>query len=162
MTIKVGDTLPDATFTQFGDKGITPVSLGDLAKGKKLVLFGLPGAFTGTCSARHLPSFMNTAEAFRAKGVDHIVCVSVNDPFVMNAWDKASGASGAGVQLVADGDGSFARAIGMAFSNPKIGFLDRCKRFAAYAEDGVIKVWNPEPEGGACEISAGETLLEQI
>jgi cytochrome c peroxidase len=162
MTIKPGDTLPDATFSKIGAKGPEMVSLSDLSQGKKLVLFGLPGAFTRTCSAAHLPSFIRTADALRAKGVDHIVCVSVNDPFVMKAWDDASGAAEAGIELLADGDAAFTKAIGMAFSAPQIGFIDRSKRYSAYIENGVVKVLNPEPEGGGCEISAGETLLEQI
>jgi len=160
--MKIGDHLPEATFSRIGEMGPEMVSLASLSKGKKLVLFGLPGAFTRTCTAAHLPSFIRTADAFREKGVDHIVCLSVNDPFVMKAWDKDMGAAEAGVELLADGDASFTKAIGMDFSAPKVGFIDRSKRYSAYIEDGVVTIFNPEPPEGGCDISAGETLLEQI
>jgi peroxiredoxin len=160
--ITVGDTLPEATLTRVGEKGPEPVKVSDLTTGKKLAVFGLPGAFTRTCSAAHLPSFIRTAEQFRAKGVDHIVCVSVNDPFVMKAWDDQHGAAAAGVELLADGMAELTKAMGLEFSAPAIGFVDRCKRFSAYVEDGVVKSLNLETEAGACDLTAGETLLEQI
>jgi len=162
MVLSVGDTLPQASFSRFTGTGLEAVSLKDLANDQKLVIFGLPGAFTRTCSATHLPSFIRTADAFRAKGVDHIVCVSVNDPFVMKAWDDASGASDAGVELLADGDSSFTKAIGLEFTVAPTGFINRCKRFSAYVENGVVKILNLETTSGECDISAGQTLLDQI
>ncbi len=162
MTIAVGDTLPDGTLVRIGENGPETVSLADLSAGKKLVLFGLPGAFTRTCSSAHLPGFVRNADAFRAKGVDHIVCMSVNDPFVMQAWDDVQGAAKAGVELLADGDSSVTKALDLAFSAPALGFIDRCKRFSAYIEDGTIKVLNFETEAGTCDLTAAESLLAQI
>jgi len=162
MTIDVGTKLPESNLGRFGAKGPEVVTLSSLTKGKKTVIFGLPGAFTRTCSATHLPSFMRTADAFRAKGVDHIVCFAVNDIFVMKAWDDASGAAKAGVELVADTDASLTKALGLDFSAPALGFIDRCKRFSAYVEDGTVKVLHIETDAGVCELTAGETLLADI
>ncbi len=162
MAISVGDRFPDASFCYLNDDGLETVTLESLSKGRKLVLFGLPGAFTRTCSATHLPSFIRTAAQFRQKGVDHIVCVSVNDPFVMKAWAVSSGATDAGIMMLADADASFTKAAGLEFSTPQLGFIDRCKRFSAYVEDGEIRVLNFETQAGVCDISSGETLLEQI
>ena len=148
--------------SRVGEAGVEFVPLADLTKGKKVALFGLPGAFTRTCSAAHLPSFIRTADQLRAKGVDHILCISVNDPFVMRAWDKDQGASDAGVELLADGDASLTKAMGLAFSAPNVGFIDRCLRFSAYVEDGVVKSLNLETERGVCNFTAGETMLEQL
>ena len=162
MTIEIGAELPSGTFMKLGENGPEPVDVAALTKGRKVVLFGLPGAFTGTCSSAHLPSFMRTAEDFRAKGVDEIVCMSVNDPFVMAAWDKDTGASKAGVSMLSDPTGELAQAMGLAFSAPPIGFVNRSKRFSALIEDGVVKKLNVEENPGVCELSAGETLLEAI
>jgi len=162
MTIATGDRMPEGTLVRMTGDGPETVQLADLHAGKKLVLFGLPGAFTRTCSAAHLPGFIRNAEAFRAKGVDHIVCMSVNDPFVMQAWDDAQGAAAAGVELFTDGDSSVTKALGLAFSAPALGFIDRCKRFSAYIEDGTVKVLNFETESGTCDLTAAETLLAQI
>ncbi len=162
MTISVGDKLPDATLGFIGETGPETVSLSSLSAGQSLVIFGLPGAFTRTCSATHLPSFIRSSEAFRTKGVDHIVCLSVNDPFVMKAWDEATGASIAGIKMLADGDSTFTRAAGLEFSAPALGFINRCKRFSAHVEDGRIKVLNFETQAGVCDLTAGETLLAQI
>ena len=162
MTIEVGTRLPEASLGRVGEKGPEAVSLTSLTKGKKTVIFGLPGAFTRTCSATHLPSFIRTAEAFRAKGVDHIVCFSVNDIFVMKLWDEQNKATEAGVELYADGDASLTKALGLEFSTPAIGFIDRCRRFSAYVEDGEVKVLHFETKAGVCDMTAGETLLADI
>lgn len=162
MTIKIGDTLPGATLAQMGNNGPEPVDLGAKLKGRKVVLFGLPGAYTGTCSTAHVPSFIRTIEAFKAKGVDEVICVSVNDAFVMKAWADATGAAKAGITMLGDPASEFSKAIGMTFTVPAVGFFDRSKRYSLYAEDGVVKQLNPEPAGGGCEISAGEYLLSQI
>jgi len=162
MAISVGDRLPDAVLTVFGADGVNEVSMAERLKGRKVVVFGLPGAFTRTCTAAHLPSFMRTKPGFDAKGVDEIICVAVNDPFVMKAWGEATGAAEAGITLLADQAAEFSKAIDMVFSNPKLGLFDRSKRYALYAEDGVLKVMNHGQETGACEISGGETLLGMI
>ncbi|WP_435230252.1 peroxiredoxin [Pseudopelagicola sp. nBUS_20] len=162
MTIAIGDTLPKGTFSTLDDNGPETIDATSIFKGRKVVLFGLPGAFTGQCSTSHVPSFMRTADAFREKGIDEIVCLSVNDPFVMSAWDKATGAGEKGVTMLADPAGDFTQAIGMAFTAPAVGFINRSKRYSALIEDGVVKLLNLEENAGGCSISEGETLLEQI
>ncbi len=162
MTITTGDTLPDATVLVMGADGPETVQMADKLKGRKVVIFGLPGAYTGTCSTAHVPSFMRTKDEFVAKGVDEVICLAVNDPFVMDAWGKATGATDAGITMLGDAESSFTKAIGMNFSAGPVGFVDRSKRYSLYAEDGVVKVLNAEDSPGTCEISAGETLLGQI
>ncbi len=162
MAIAVGDRLPEATFVRMGAEGPEQVKLSELAKGRKVVLFGLPGAFTGTCTSAHVPSFIRTKGQFDAKGVDEIVCVSVNDPFVMKAWGESTGAASAGITMLADVGGDYAKAVGMNFSNPAVGFFDRSKRYALYAEDGVVKVFHAEESPGVCDLSGGESMLEAI
>ena len=162
MAISVGARLPEAVLLAMGAEGPGQVELGPKLKGRKVVIFGLPGAFTGTCTSAHVPSFIRTKAGFDAKGVDEIICVAVNDPFVMKAWAEATGAAAAGITMLGDGDSSFTKAIGMEFDAPAIGFHARSRRYALYAEDGVVKVLNLEESPGACEISAGETLLAQI
>jgi len=162
MEIQVGQKIPDVTLVQMGPEGPVEVPIADKLAGRKVVIFGLPGAFTPTCSAAHLPSFIRTKAAFDEKGVDEIICISVNDAHVMKVWGETSGATEAGITMLADVASEFTKAIGMEFSNPIVGFFDRCRRFSAYVEDGVVKVMNIEVARGACELSAGETLLEQI
>ncbi|MER5170954.1 peroxiredoxin [Thioclava sp. GXIMD2076] len=162
MTISEGDVLPGATLLTVGAEGPTTVSLGDKMKGRKVVIFGLPGAFTGTCTTAHVPSFMRTRDAFAEKGVDEVICITVNDPFVVDAWSKATGAGEAGLTMLADAESAFTSAIGMNFSAPAIGFKDRSARYAMYVEDGVVKVLHKEENAGTCEISGGEALLAAI
>lgn len=162
MTISVGDTLPDATLIRLGASGPEAVSLGDLTKGRKVVIFAVPGAYTPTCSSAHVPSFIRTKAGFDAKGVDEIVCVSVNDPFVMKAWGEATGATAAGIGMLADADGSFTKAVGLDFTAPPAGLFGRSKRYALYAENGVVKTLHQEESPGICEISGGESLLAAI
>lgn len=161
MTIAVGATLPEADLLIFDDAPGT-VSLSSLVKGRKVVIFGLPGAFTRTCDAAHVPSFLRTKDAFAAKGVDEIICISVNDPFVMAAWGKSTGAADAGIRMLADADGGLTRAMGLDFDAPPVGLHGRCKRFALLAEDGVVKVLHLEENPGVCETSGGEALLDAI
>lgn len=161
MTISVGAKLPEATLLVSGAEGPMPVVLGEKLKGRKVIIFGLPGAYTGTCSTAHVPSFIRTAKNFAEKGVDEIICVSVNDPFVMKAWGEATGATAAGITMLGDTDSSFTKAIGMEFSVPQSGFFDRSRRYSLLAEDGVVTQFNPEVSRG-CEISAGEYLLAQL
>ncbi len=159
MTITAGATLPEATFLKMGESGPEEVNLAALTKGRKVVIFGLPGAFSRTCSAAHLPSFMRSKDALAEKGVEDIICVSVNDPFVMKAWAEQSGAEEAGLHLLADADGSFTKALGMEFSAPVVGFHDRSQRYAMVVEDGKVTVLQTEEKPGACERSVGEALL---
>jgi len=161
MTIAIGSRLPEATLLKMGESGAEAVALADRLKGRKVVIFGLPGAYTGTCSTAHVPSFMRTAKAFADKGVDEIICVSVNDPFVMKAWGEATGATAAGITMLADSDASFTKALDLTFDLPQFGFFARSKRYSLLAEDGVVTRFNPEA-GPGCEISAGEHLLSQI
>ena len=161
MTISEGQRLPEATFMEFDGKAPREVSGAEIFAGRKVVLFGLPGAFTRMCSAEHLPSYIRTADTFRARGVDAIVCVAVNDPFVMKAWSDASGAADAGLRLLGDPSGAFVRAIGLEFDAPPAGLYGRSRRFAALVEDGVVKVMNVEP-GRECTVSGGDALLERL
>ena len=160
MTISKGDRLPDATLLHFGSEGPGEVALADKLKGRKVVLFGLPGAYTRTCTAAHLPSFIRTKDQFAAKGVDEIICVAVNDPFVMAAWGDSTGATEAGIAMLGDASGEFTKSIGMDFTAPPVGFYGRSKRFAMVVEDGVVTALEVESSPGECTISAGESLLE--
>ncbi|MFY0622956.1 MAG: peroxiredoxin [Pelagimonas sp.] len=162
MTISVGDTLPAASLLQMGAEGPAAVDLAVRVKGRKVVIFALPGAYTGTCTTAHVPSFMRTKDQFAAKGVDEIICISVNDPFVMQAWGESTGATEAGLTFLADADASFTKAMGLTFSAPPAGLIDRSKRYALMAEDGVVKVLQAEENPGVCETSGGEALLEAI
>ena len=162
MTIKQGDTLPDATLIEMTGDGPAPVKIADKAKGRNIVIFGLPGAYTGTCSTAHVPSFIRTKGDFDAKGVDEIICVSVNDPFVMGAWSDSTGAGDAGLTFLGDAQAEFTKALGLEFSAPPAGLIDRSKRYAMYVEDGTVKVLNIEENPGVCEVSAGEGLLASM
>ena len=162
MKISEGATLPGATLLQMGANGAEGVDLAAKLKGRKVVIFGLPGAYTGTCTTAHLPSFIRTKTAFDAKGVDEIICIAVNDPFVMKAWGESTGATAAGITLLGDADAGFTKAIGAEFDVPQLGFKDRSRRYALYAVDGVVKVLHHGSESNACEISGGEALLAAI
>lgn len=162
MTISVGDKLPEATLLRMGEAGPEQVPMSSLTEGRKVAIFGLPGAYTGTCTTAHLPSFIRTKGDFDAKGVDAVICVSVNDPFVMKEWGESTGGTAAGIQLLGDASAEFTRAIGMNWTAEPAGFYDRSRRYAMYAEDGVVKVLNVEEGPGVCEVSAGEALLAAI
>ncbi len=160
--ITTGEMLPDATLTQMGAEGPEEVRISDKTSGRKVVIFAVPGAFTPTCHSAHVPSFMRTKDQFDAKGVDEIICISVNDPFVMKAWGEATGATEAGLTLLGDAASEFTKAIGMDFDAPPAGLLARSQRYAMLVEDGKVTALNLEESPGACEISAGEGLLEVI
>ncbi|MGR3468735.1 MAG: peroxiredoxin [Shimia sp.] len=162
MGLQQGDTLPNATFIRMGAEGPEEVALEGLTKGRKIVLFAVPGAFTPTCHSAHVPSFMRTAEAFKAKGVEDIVCISVNDPFVMQAWGDATGAAGAGILMLSDAESAFTKAIGMDFDAPPVGLVARSKRYAMVVEDGKVVSLGAESNPGECDVSGGEALLETI
>src|SRR5580704_15283595 len=157
MTIKVGEKLPHATFMEMRDGKPTPVSSDEIFKGKKVALFALPGAFTPTCSAKHVPGYVNNADALKAKGVDSIVCVSVNDAFVMGAWGKDQKA-GDVVMMLADGNGEFTRAVGLEFDASKFGMGKRSQRYSMIVDDGVVKSINVE-QPGAFDVSSAEHML---
>ncbi|GAB4576965.1 MAG: peroxiredoxin [Rhodothalassiaceae bacterium] len=160
MTIKTGDRLPNVTLSRMGANGPEKIETEKLFAGKKAVLFAVPGAFTPTCSAKHLPGFVAHADAIRAKGVDLIACVSVNDAFVMNAWGKASNAEGK-VEMLADGNGEFARAVGLELDATGFGMGKRAKRFAMILDDGVVTHLFVE-EPGAFEVSSAEHVLKAL
>lgn len=161
MTLNVGETLPEATLVSMGANGPERVTLSERLKGRKVVLFALPGAFTGPCSTVHIPSFIRTAEAFRAKGIDEIICIAVNDPFTLKAWGEATGASAAGITHLGDADGSFTRALGMDFTAPQIGLIGRSNRYALVLDDGVITHANID-KPLECNLSTGEVLLKSL
>ena len=161
-TISVGSTLPEGTVLQMGENGAEAVSMTGKLKGRNVVIFGLPGAYTGTCTTSHVPSFMRVMDKLAAKGVDEVICLSVNDPFVMKSWGDSTGAAAKGITFLGDGDASYTKAIGMEFTVPDLAFFDRSKRYALYAVDGVVKVLNIGEETNACEISGGEAMLAAI
>lgn len=162
MTVSVGDTLPEATLMRLGADGPEEVALAPLLSGRKVALFGLPGAYTGTCTTAHLPSFMRAQAALAAKGVDEVICVSVNDPFVMQAWGESTGAADAGITMLADPGAGLIKALGLDFTAPPAGLYDRSQRFSMLVEDGKVKVLNVEDNPGVCDRSGGETLADQI
>ena len=160
MTIKVGDKMPSGTFTRMGANGPEPMTTDELFKGKKVVIFSVPGAFTPTCSAKHLPGFVQNADTLKKKGVDTIACMAVNDVFVMNAWGKAGNADGK-VVMLADGNGEYARALGLELDASKFGMGQRSKRFSAIIDNGVVKQLNIEPPG-EFGVSSAEAALKQL
>ncbi|TMM52784.1 peroxiredoxin [Sulfitobacter sabulilitoris] len=162
MTISTGERLPDATLVEMGADGPKPVSLADRTKGRKVVIFAVPGAFTPTCHSAHVPSFVRTKDQFDAKGVDEIICLSVNDPFVMKAWGEATGATAAGITMLSDAESAFTKAIGMEFSAPPAGLVARSKRYAMLVEDGTVSLFQPEEGPGVCDVSGGEALLASM
>jgi len=159
MPIKAGEKLPNATFRVMTAEGPKPRTTDEIFKGKKVALFGVPGAFTPTCSNLHLPSFLNNAAQFKAKGVDTIAVTSVNDAFVMNQWQKAAGAEGK-VEFLADGSANFAKALGLSIDLGERGLGTRSQRYSMVVEDGVVKALNVEDAPGKADISGAENLLK--
>jgi len=157
MTIQVGDKLPSATLVKATENGPDQVSTDDFFAGRKVALFAVPGAFTPTCSAKHMPGYVDNAEALKAKGVDEIACVSVNDAFVMDAWGKASNA-GDKVTLLSDGNGQFAKELGLEMDGSKFGMGTRSQRYSMVVNDGVVESLNVEAPG-EFKVSSAEHLL---
>ena len=155
--IKVGDKIPSATLMQMKDGGPKPVSTDQIFAGKKVALFALPGAFTPTCSAKHLPGFINHSQALKAKGIDTIACVSVNDAFVMGAWGEQQKA-GDKVMMLADGNGDFTRALGLELDATKFGMGKRSQRYSMVVDNGVVKQLNVEAPG-AFEVSSADHMM---
>ena len=160
MAIQVGEKIPDVTIKTMKDGNMADVSTAELCAGKKVVLFAVPGAFTPTCSMQHLPGFIEHADAIRAKGVDTIACLSVNDAFVMDAWGKDRGA-GDKVLMLADGNADFAQALGLTMDGTGIGFGTRAQRFALIIEDGVVKHAAVE-EPMKFDVSSAEKILAAL
>jgi peroxiredoxin len=160
MAISVGDKIPAGTLKIAGTDGTKDVSTDELFGGKKVVLFGLPGAFTPTCSAKHLPGFISKAKQIKTKGVDSIVCLSVNDAFVMDAWGKAQNAGDA-VMMAADGNAEFTRSLGLEFDASNFGMGVRAQRFALIVDNGVVKGVHVEAPG-KFEVSSAEAILEKL
>ena len=160
MTIKVGDTVPQSSFTTFGPDGPGPITTDQLFNGKTVALFAVPGAFTPTCSARHLPSFKQHAADLKKKGVDTIACVSVNDVFVMKAWGEAQGV-GDDIVMLADGNGTFTKAVGLELDASRFGMGPRSQRYSLIVDDGVVKEVNIE-QGGEFKVSSAEYMLAQL
>jgi glutaredoxin/glutathione-dependent peroxiredoxin len=160
MTIQVGDKLPSATLIKATDHGPDAVQTDEYFAGRKVALFSVPGAFTPTCSARHLPGFVESVDALKAKGVDEVACTAVNDAFVMTAWAKQAGAEGK-VTMLSDGNGSFVKALGLEMDGSKFGMGTRGQRFSMIVDDGVVKELNVE-QPGDFRVSSAEHLLSQL
>jgi peroxiredoxin len=159
MTIKVGEKLPDVPLAIGSADGPKPTTSGEFFKGKKVALFAVPGAFTPTCSARHLPSYVDKAGELKAKGIDEIACISVNDPFVMAAWGARDGSTD--ITMLADGNGQFADAIGLDMDGSKFGMGKRSQRYSMVVDDGTVEQINVEGPGEYRQSSA-EHMLEQL
>ena len=159
MTISIGDRVPAVTLAKVTPDGPDQIASADFFAGRKVALFAVPGAFTPTCSARHLPGFVEKAEDIRGKGVDEIACVAVNDPFVLDAWAKSTGAEG--ITMLADGNGEFAEALGLTMDGSKFGLGKRSQRYAMLVEDGVVTVLDIEAPG-QFEVSSAEHLLGRL
>jgi peroxiredoxin len=160
MTIHAGDKVPSATLMEMQEGGPKPVKTDELFAGKKVVVFALPGAFTPTCSAKHVPGFVQNNDALKAKGVDEVVCISVNDAFVMGAWGKDQKAGGK-VRMLADGNGDFTRAMGLEMDGSRFGMGKRSQRYAMIVDNGTVKELNVE-EPGAFSVSSAEHVLKQL
>jgi len=167
MTIKVGDKLPEGTLQEFFEVekngcavGPNPVKVDELTKGRKVVIFGLPGAFTPTCSAKHVPSYLANYDKLKAKGVDTIACMAVNDPFVMGAWARDQ-KTGDKIRMLGDGSADYTKKLGLEFDLSARGLGMRCQRFSMLVDDGVVKALNIEAPG-KYEVSDGDTMLKQM
>jgi peroxiredoxin len=161
MSIAVGDSLPEAIFRVLGAEGIDKLTTAEIFGGKKVVLFAVPGAYTPTCHLKHLPGFIDNLAAFKQKGVDTVACVAVNDPFVLDAWSKATGGKGK-LLFLSDGNGEFTTKLGLDFDGSGIGLGTRSKRYAMLVNDGVVEILNVEDSPGVADASTAEKLLAAI
>src|SRR5689334_2245389 len=160
MTVHVGDKVPSATLMEMQDGGPKPVKTDDLFAGKKVVVFALPGAFTPTCSAKHVPGYVQNRDQLKAKGVDEVICMSVNDPFVMGAWARDQ-KSGGKVRMMGDGSATYTKALGLELDLNARGMGTRCQRFSMLVDNGVVKALNVEGPG-KFEVSDAGTMLKQL
>ena len=161
MTIQIGDKVPSVNFKKITADGLIDVPSDDYFKGRKVALFSVPGAFTPTCSAQHVPSFVGNADALKAKGVSVVACVSVNDAFVMKAWGEAQGVGDA-VEMLADGNGEFARATGLTLDGSGFGLCERSTRFSMIVDDGKLSQLNVESNPSEMDVSSAEHMLGQL
>jgi len=162
MTIAPGDRIASSSLLHMGADGPEEIDMAAHIAGKRVVVFGLPGAYTSTCTMAHLPSFIRTIDAFRDKGIDEVICVAVNDVFVVSHWGETTGATEAGITMLSDWASNFTKSIGLEFSAPAVGYIDRCRRCAMVINDGVVEVLQIEESRTTCEMTAGETLLEMV
>ncbi len=158
MTIAVGDRLPEATFKVRTPEGLKDVTARELTAGRRVVLFAVPGAFTPTCHAKHLPSYLEHLDALKAKGIDEVACVAVNDAFVLDAWSKQGGCDGK-ITMLSDGNATFTKAIGLDFDGSGFGLGTRSKRYSMLVDDGVVKALNVEESPGVMEVSGADRIL---
>ena len=161
MSIQPGDSLPQATFRVMTADGPAPRTTDEIFKGRKVVLFAVPGAFTPTCHRNHLPGFLANADAILQKGVDAILCTAVNDVFVMDAWSKATGAAGK-IEFLSDGNAEFAKAIGLSLDGSGFGLGTRSQRYSMIVDDGVVQAVNVEDAPGKADVSGAEALMKQL
>ena len=161
MTIKPGDRLPDATFKRFGASGLEDFKLGDHLKGKKVILFAVPGAFTPSCNEKHLPGYIANADKIKQEGVSEIICIAVNDPFVMKHWGQAAGADGK-ITMLPDWNGAFVDSLGLSFDASGAGLGKRAKRFSMIVEDGVVKDLQVEEVASAVELSSADACMVRL
>ena len=161
MSIQKGDSIPSLTLRRFTADGMQEVTTDSIFSGRKVVLFGLPGAYTPTCQNDHLPSFLEQHDAMREKGVDEIVCIAVNDPFVMAQWNKDTGSEGK-ITMLSDGNGEFAGATELAFDGSGVSLGTRSKRYAALVEDGKVTAIEIEENPGVCTVSNASTIIEAL
>ena len=160
MTIQVGEKIPSVKLKHLGESGMQDINTDELFQGKRVLMFAVPGAFTPTCSVKHVPSYIQNSDALRAKGVDQIICVSVNDPFVMREWGKASNV-GDKIMMLSDGNAQLTKALGLDMDASANGLGTRSKRYAMLVEDGVVKDLQVE-QPGAFEVSGGEHMLSRL
>ena len=161
MTIQIGDRIPNASFARATAEGPKPVNTADIFAGKTVALFAVPGAFTPTCSARHLPGFKDNLEAIKGKGVDVVACISVNDAFVMKAWAESQGIDDESIVMLADGNGDLTRELGLVLDGSGFGLGQRSQRYSMLVQDGTVTQLNIE-QGGEFKVSSAEHLLAQL
>lgn len=163
MAIDKGDQIPAADLVRIGDDGPETVAIKDYVAGRKVVIFALPGAYTGTCSTAHVPSFIRVQDELKAKGIDEVICISVNDPFVLQAWGEATGATAAGITMLGDASSAFARGMGRQMDDAAaVGLYGRSKRYAMVVDNGVVQSLQAEAQPGVCDVSGGESILASL
>lgn len=162
MSISVGDSLPEATFLTLGAEGPEEVTTGQAFGKGRTVIFGMPGAFTRTCSALHVPSIVEAMDDIRAKGVETVAIITVNDPFVLTAWAESNGAADAGILMLADPEAKFSSAMGLTFTAPQTGLINRSVRYAAIVDDGTVTELDVEEGRGTCDMTGGTAVLAKL
>lgn len=161
MAISVGDQIPEAQLIRMGENGPETIDLAARLAGKRVILVGMPGAYTSTCTEAHIPSLIRSADALKAKGIDEIIVFAVNDAQIMARWGTTTGAADAGITLLADWDATLTKGLGLNFTAPPVGFIDRCTRVGMIVNNGVVEVLQMEEKRGVCSMTSGETLLAE-